>query len=79
MRSDIRPDNTPPGKILKLLQQQGPCSSRDIEAALGVTRTAVQQLTPWSSPSIATRTMGWRGNTARSVPWKRRPWPWRHR
>ena len=43
MLSDIRLDRSPAGQILKLLQQQGPLSIKDIEAALGVTATAVRQ------------------------------------
>ena len=43
MLSDIRLDRSPAGQILKLLQQQGPLSIKAIEAALGVTTTAVRQ------------------------------------
>jgi predicted ArsR family transcriptional regulator len=43
MLAALRLDNSPAGKILKLLQQQGSCSIKELEAALGVTRTAVRQ------------------------------------
>jgi len=43
MLSDMRIDGSPAGQILKLLQQQGPLSIKEIEAALGVTTTAVRQ------------------------------------
>src|SRR4029453_4182373 len=43
MLPDIRIDGSPAGQILKLLQQQGPLSIKEIEAALGVTTTAVRQ------------------------------------
>ena len=44
MLSDIQlVDRSPAGQILKLLQQQGPLSIKAIEAALGVTATAVRQ------------------------------------
>ena len=44
MLSDIQlVDRSPAGQILKLLQQQGPLSIKAIEAALGVTTTAVRQ------------------------------------
>ena len=43
MLSDIRLDRSPAGQILKLLQQQGSLSIKAIEAALGVTATAVRQ------------------------------------
>jgi len=39
----MRIDGSPAGQILKLLQQQGPLSIKEIEAALGVTTTAVRQ------------------------------------
>jgi DeoR family suf operon transcriptional repressor len=43
MFSDIRLDKSPAGQILRLLQQHGALSVKDIEAALGVTTTAVRQ------------------------------------
>ena len=43
MLSHMRIDGSPAGQILKLLQQQGPLSIKEIEAALGVTTTAVRQ------------------------------------
>src|SRR5207244_13575357 len=43
MLPDMRIDGSPAGQILKLLQQQGPLSIKEIEAALGVTTTAVRQ------------------------------------
>ena len=39
----IHLDNSTSGKILKLLQQQGACGIKELEVALGVTRTAVRQ------------------------------------
>src|SRR5215471_20598999 len=43
MLPDMRIDGSPAGQILKILQQQGPLSIKAIEAALGVTTTAVRQ------------------------------------
>jgi predicted ArsR family transcriptional regulator len=43
MLSDTRLDKSPAGQILKLLQQQGSLNIKEIEAALGVTTTAVRQ------------------------------------
>jgi len=43
MLYDIRLDKSPAGQILRLLQQQGALSIKDIETALGVTTTAVRQ------------------------------------
>ena len=43
MLSDIRLGRSPAGQILKLLQQQGSLSIKEIEVALGVTATAVRQ------------------------------------
>ena len=56
MLSDIQlVDRSPAGQILKLLQQQGPLSIKAIEAALGVTATAVrQQLTTLMTAEIVT-------------------------
>ena len=55
MLSDMRIDGSPAGQILKLLQQQGPLSIKEIEAALGVTTTAVrQQLTTLMSTEMVT-------------------------
>lgn len=55
MLSDIRLDRSPAGQILKLLQQQGPLSIKAIEAALGVTATAVrQQLTVLTTAEVIT-------------------------
>jgi len=55
MLSDIRIDRSPAGQILKLLQQQGPLSIKEIEAALGVTTTAVrQQLTTLMTTEMVT-------------------------
>ncbi len=56
MLSDIQlVDRSPAGQILKLLQQQGPLSIKDIEAALGVTATAVrQQLTTLTTAEMVT-------------------------
>ena len=43
MPYDMQLDKSPAGQILKLLQQQGSLAIKDIEAALGVTKTAVRQ------------------------------------
>lgn len=43
MGYDTRLDKSPAGQILKLLQQYGALRIKDIEAALGVTTTAVRQ------------------------------------
>ncbi len=43
MHYDIQLDKSPAGQILRLLQQQGTLRITDIEAALGVTKTAVRQ------------------------------------
>lgn len=43
MPSALRLDDSPAGKILTLLQQHGTCSIKELEAELGVTRTAVRQ------------------------------------
>jgi predicted ArsR family transcriptional regulator len=43
MLYDPRLDKSPAGQILKLLQQQGTLSIKEIENALGVTTTAVRQ------------------------------------
>jgi DeoR family suf operon transcriptional repressor len=55
MLSDMRIDGSPAGQILKLLQQQGPLSIKEIEAVLGVTTTAVrQQLTTLITTEMVT-------------------------
>ncbi len=56
MLSDIQlVDRSPAGQILKLLQQQGSLSIKAIEAALGVTATAVrQQLTTLTTADMVT-------------------------
>lgn len=56
MLSDIQlVDRSPAGQILKLLQQRGPLSIKAIEAALGVTATAVrQQLTTLMTAEVVT-------------------------
>lgn len=43
MEYDSRLDKSPAGQILKLLQECGPLSIKEIETALGVTTTAVRQ------------------------------------
>jgi predicted ArsR family transcriptional regulator len=43
MYDDAQVDKSPAGQILKLLQQRGKLRIKDIEAALGVTSTAVRQ------------------------------------
>lgn len=43
MLATPRFEDSPPGKILKHLQQHGTCRIKDLEASLGVTRTAVWQ------------------------------------
>ena len=43
MSYDIQVDTSPAAQILKLLQQRGALTIKDIEAALGVTTTAVRQ------------------------------------
>ncbi len=58
MLSDIRLGRSPAGQILKLLQQQGSLSIKEIEAALGVTATAVrQQLTMLMTAEMVTAEM----------------------
>src|SRR6266446_9516879 len=58
MLSDIRLGRSPAGQILKLLQQQGSLSIKEIEAALGVTATAVrQQLTMLMTADMVTADM----------------------
>ena len=55
MLSDIQHDNSPAGQILRLLQQQGRRSIKEIEAELGVTTTAVrQQLTSLVAAGLVT-------------------------
>lgn len=55
MLPEIHLDRSPAGQILKLLQQQGPVSIKAIEAALGVTATAVrQQLTALMTAEMVT-------------------------
>jgi DeoR family transcriptional regulator, suf operon transcriptional repressor len=57
MLYDTRLDKSPAGQILKLLQQQGTLSIRDIESALGVTTTAVrQQITALQADGLVTVT-----------------------
>ena len=59
MLSDIRLGRSPAGQILKLLQQQGSLSIKEIEAALGVTATAVrQQLTMLMTAEIVREKRG---------------------
>ena len=43
MYDDVQLEKSPAGQILKLLQQRGELRIKDIEAALGVTSTAVRQ------------------------------------
>ena len=43
MQHDIQLDKSPAAQILKLLQQYGTLSIKDIESAVGVTSTAVRQ------------------------------------
>lgn len=43
MQPDKRLGSSPAGQILTLLQQRGPLSIKDMEAALGVTTTAIRQ------------------------------------
>ena len=43
MLAALHLDNSPAGKILRLLHQQSACSIKDMTGALGVTRTAVRQ------------------------------------
>jgi DeoR family suf operon transcriptional repressor len=58
MRYDTRLDRSPAGQILKLLQQQGALSIKEIETALGVTTTAVrQQLTVLQVEGLVSTTM----------------------
>jgi DeoR family suf operon transcriptional repressor len=58
MRYDTRLDRSPAGQILKLLQQQGSLSIKEIETALGVTTTAVrQQLTVLQVEGLVSTTM----------------------
>ena len=55
MLSDMQIDRSPAGRILKLLQQQGPLSIKEIEVALDVTTTAVrQQLTTLTTTEMVT-------------------------
>src|SRR4029434_1267382 len=55
MLPDMRIDGSPAGQILKLLQQQGALSIKEIETALGVTTTAVrQQLTTLMAEELVT-------------------------
>jgi predicted ArsR family transcriptional regulator len=57
MLNDTRLDKSPAGQILKLLQQQGTLSIKDIENALGVTTTAVrQQITALQADGLVTAT-----------------------
>jgi predicted ArsR family transcriptional regulator len=57
MLNDTRLDKSPAGQILKLLQQQGTLSIKDIESALGVTTTAVrQQITALQADGLVTAT-----------------------
>ena len=57
MQSDIRLDNSPSGQLLRLLQQQGARSIKEIETQLGVTTTAVrQQLIPLMAAGLVTAT-----------------------
>src|SRR5262247_808689 len=57
MLPDMRIDRSPAGQILKLLQQQGALSIKEIETALGVTTTAVrQQLTTLMVEGLVTAT-----------------------
>lgn len=43
MLSNMQCDTSPSRKLLKLLQQQGACSLKELVVALGVTRTAIRQ------------------------------------
>jgi predicted ArsR family transcriptional regulator len=57
MLYDTRLDKSPAGQILKLLQQQGALSIKEIETGLGVTTTAVrQQLTALLAEGLVTAT-----------------------
>ena len=57
MHYDTQIDRSPAGQILKLLQQQGTLSIKEIETALGVTTTAVrQQLTTLMVEGLVTAT-----------------------
>lgn len=57
MHYDIPLGKTPAGQILKLLQQRGASSIKDIEMALGVTTTAVrQQLTTLQADHLVAST-----------------------
>ena len=57
MLYDTRLDKSPAGQILKLLQQQGALSIKDIEVALGVTTNAVrQQITALLAEGFVTAT-----------------------
>jgi len=57
MPYDIQIDTSPAAQILKLLQQQGALTIKDIEAALGVTATAVrQQLTALQAEGLLSST-----------------------
>jgi predicted ArsR family transcriptional regulator len=57
MLYDTRLDKSPAGQILRLLQQQGTLSIKDIEAVLGVTTTAVrQQITALQADGLVTAT-----------------------
>ena len=59
MPYDIQLDTSPASQVLKLLQQQGKLTIKDIEAALGVTTTAVrQQLTALQAEGlVSTKTV----------------------
>ena len=57
MHYDMQLGKSPAGQILKLLQQRGTLSIKDIEAALGVTATAVrQQLTALRAEDLVSST-----------------------
>jgi predicted ArsR family transcriptional regulator len=57
MLYDIRLEKSPAGQILRLLQQQGALSIKDIETVLGVTTTAVrQQMTALQAEGLITAT-----------------------
>ncbi len=57
MPYDMQLDKSPAGQILKLFQQQGSLAIKDIEAALGVTKTAVrQQLTVLQAEDLVATT-----------------------
>ena len=57
MYHDMQLDKSPAGQILRLLQQNGTLSIKEIEAALGVTTTAVrQQLTVLQAENLVSST-----------------------